>query len=770
MDSEELRNKRRERRVLYVVFVLFVIVSFAQAFLSESEQSAGFLSNLFYFLLLNLNVVVFGLLAFLVIRNLVKAYVAQKRGGLGMSLRWRIISSLLAFTIIPALLLFVGSSYVVRQGFDRWFNVSVGEALENANEISRVHYEEKTQHLLFFGEKIRVEAERDNRVQQSDLRKWLESYPLQAIEYYPSFVAKPKRVINESIQSWRIPPAAVESLQNALKGDGYRLTRHVSGGDLVQVFIPIYLKDQRSILVLSDVVPLGLKTKIETLNARFEDYLSISQLKGKLKGNYTLILLSMFVLILFVITWFGLYLANSLTAPVLELIKGTQAFREGRYDYRIPVEIPLKAKSLDDSVKADLEVLKSSFNLMADEVGRRGGKLQEANAQLMSLVSDLEERERYLETLLSNIRRGVLVLDTEGKVLRVNSEAFLLSEMASKDPLDQQKLVGLHWTESFSHFAPVEEVEQWLDLIRKQRGKKQDRIFEVSVGRGRSFKLFSVRATGIWLIDEHKKNLGWLIILEDVSDAARLERLAAWQEVARRVAHEIKNPLTPIQISADRMRRQLAEVADNDERLGKIINESLGQINKQIRVIRDLVREFSEFAKLPEPKFEMLNLHSILKDLVADYRFTHSNVKFHFENQLPEESSLMVKVDNEYLRRLFVNLADNAIQSMEEAKVVDPSYKVVIQAASKKDFVHVVFEDNGIGISNEMRDKIFDPYVSSKTSGLGLGLPIVKRIAMEHMGRIWVDDAQQGSGARFILELPLVNQAEDSLISERRSV
>ena len=152
--------------------------------------------------------------------------------------------------------------------------------------------------------------------------------------------------------------------------------------------------------------------------------MSISQLKGKLKGNYTLILLSLFVLILFVITWFGLYLANSLTAPVLELIKGTQAFREGRYDYRIPVELPMPAKTLDSSVKADLEVLKSSFNLMADEVGRRGGKLQEANAQLTSFVSDLEERERYLETLLSNIRRGVLVLDTEGTILRINTEAF----------------------------------------------------------------------------------------------------------------------------------------------------------------------------------------------------------------------------------------------------------------------------------------------------------------------------------------------------------
>ena len=253
-----------------MVLVLFVVVSVTQAFLSDSEQSAGFLSNLFYFLLLNLNVVVFVLLAFLVIRNLVKAYVAQKKGGLGMSLRWRIISSLLAFTIIPAILLFVGSSYVIRQGFDRWFNVSVGEALEKANEISRVHYAEKTEHLFFFGDKIRQQAEQKNRIRTQDLQKWLASYPLRALEYYPSFVAKPKRVVSDKIPGWQIPAAAVESLQKALKEDSYQLTRHVAGGDLVQVFVPLYIDNQRAILVLSDVVPQGIKTKIETLNARLK--------------------------------------------------------------------------------------------------------------------------------------------------------------------------------------------------------------------------------------------------------------------------------------------------------------------------------------------------------------------------------------------------------------------------------------------------------------------------------------------------------------------
>jgi two-component system nitrogen regulation sensor histidine kinase NtrY len=241
------------------------------------------------------------------------------------------------------------------------------------------------------------------------------------------------------------------------------------------------------------------------------------------------------------------------------------------------------------------------------------------------------------------------------------------------------------------------------------------------------------------------------VILEDVSDAARLERLAAWQEVARRVAHEIKNPLTPIQISADRLRRRLLPALQDDPVHGPILEECLGQISKQVRVIRDLVREFSEFAKLPEPNFDRVLIVDCFQSLLDDYRFTHPQCRFEFEVDQKLLKTL-VRADREYLRRLFVNLADNALQSMEDAQTPEPRFRVRMESGDDNiSMLRIVFEDNGPGIPESMREKIFDPYMTSKASGLGLGLAIVRRIAIEHLGRV---RCEEGEGARFVLEVP----------------
>jgi two-component system nitrogen regulation sensor histidine kinase NtrY len=291
--------------------------------------------------------------------------------------------------------------------------------------------------------------------------------------------------------------------------------------------------------------------------------------------------------------------------------------------------------------------------------------------------------------------------------------------------------------------------------VRQLGGRPIDRIFELRVQSQNETVLRSIRSTGIALVDDRSKAMGVLCIFEDVSDAARLEKLAAWQEVAKRVAHEIKNPLTPIQISADRLMRRMGQRMEADEADGPIFKECLGQIQKQVRVIRDLVREFSQFAKLPEPRFERIQVSQFLTGVLNDYRFTHPAIKFEFFPQ-KETDQVFVRGDPEYLRRLVVNLADNAIGSMDEAHVKDPTFSVTIDVSSRAEgFVGIFFKDNGPGIPKDLRDKIFDPYVSSKASGLGLGLPIVRRIAIEHMGRIRCEES--ATGACFVLELPLLS-------------
>jgi len=765
IETLEARKRKRERRVAIFLTIVFVVTATTQVFFTDRAQGYGIQQSLLYFALLYLNVILIMLLVFLVSRNLIRAYLARKSGSLGGGLRWRLVSSLLFFSMAPAVVLFVASSYVIRQGFDRWFGGQVSSALEDSQAIADVHYKGIEGNLEFFskraGERL---VELRHSPTEVDLKILLKDYPVEAIEIYPNLVRSPLRVLQDKIPAWAVPRAATESLERALKGESFHLIRQYGDGDLVQRYVPINIQTRPSspsypgslmpedfVLVMSYTVPLGLKTRIAELRGSFAGYQQTRLLKDSLKTNYTLVLLTLFVLILFVVSWFGLYIAKSIIDPVSELLKGTEAFRAGRWDYRIVTNWSPK-KNAATSAGTDLEVLKSAFNLMAEEVGQKSRQIEEANAQLVSLVRDLEERERYLENLLSSIRRGVVVVNPSFHIQRINDEALEFSYDNTREKgWATEEALGRSLKEVFPSLGNSDELAHWLEKSQNAGGRPVDEIFELRRGAGRSSTLQSVRGTSIWIIDEYKHPLGWLVILEDVSDAARLERLAAWQEVARRVAHEIKNPLTPIQISADRLRRRLLpELKDNPVH-GPILEECLGQISKQVRVIRDLVREFSEFAKLPEPNFDHVLIVDCFQSLLDDYRFTHPQCRFEFEVD-PKLFKAYVRADREYLRRLFVNLADNALQSMEDAQTPEPRFRIRMESGDDKNsLLRIVFEDNGPGIPESMREKIFDPYMTSKASGLGLGLAIVRRIAIEHLGRV---RCEPGEGARFVLEVP----------------
>ncbi len=754
-DNDEKIKRIRERRFAIALGVLFAGLTLGQALWGGRDQDYGFLQSLIYFAILHFNVLLIMFLVFLVSRNLIKAYLERRQGRIGSSLRWKMISSLLAFSLLPSILLFVGASTIIRQGFDRWFSTQVQTTLRDAESVAGVHYASVEENLRFFAQNsLQAWAKQRRKPGSSELSAMLKSYPLHGAELYDSLTSSPERLRSQDTPDWALPRAAAQSLRRAFDGESFALIRSIGEDDILQLFVPW---DQafarasstlpgeplvtRYVLVLTHRIPFGLQTRISDLKASFAGYTKTLSFKDQLKTNYTLVLLTLFILVIFVVSWFGLYIAKSVTDPVSQLLRATEAFRSGDWNYRIAVTNPGRTGG-------DLDLLKDSFNAMASEVGARGQQLEAANSRLQELVGDLEERERYLEKLLSSIRRGVVVLDTKQRISRINTEAAAL---AMVDSTAIQVLLGRRWDDLFRNLGQQGDVRQWLDESTAHRGRPVDRIFEWRRGEGRNSELRSIRCTGISLDDESGRN-GWMVILEDVSDASRLERLAAWQEVARRVAHEIKNPLTPIQISADRLQRrllpQLAESASQSE----LLSECLSQIQKQVRVIRDLVKEFSDAAKLPEPQFQEIQLVSFVTQILADYRFLHPEIRFHFDFS-SELEMVRVQADPEYLRRLVVNLADNSVHSLMQAKTLDPSFSVQVLSAPQNGWVRLRFVDNGPGVPPTMADKIFDPYVTSKASGLGLGLAIVRRIAMEHGGQI---TCIPGPGATFVLDLPMV--------------
>lgn len=757
----EKLKRRREKRAALLAGIALVLTVIVHALVERKSENHRLVESLTYLSVIYFYIFVGVLLFVLLARNLIKAYIERKSGQLGASLKWKIVFSLVTFSLLPSIVFFIGATALIRSGFEQYFGDRVASALEDSESIVKTHYDRIHRDLdLMAAQSVKLLKQsstppkspnnRNNKKKKTKnqnsttpaIAKYnlnvFNALPLSRLEIYESPQKKPQVVTHfESL-----PATDEELIQRAFKGESFRQTKRFSEGDLIQRFQPFNTTNGIHVLVLSQSVPLALFTRMEELKSTLVVYRETRTLKNSLKTQYSIVLLVLFVLVLFVVTWFGIYITREITDPVMELLEATNAFRSGKWDYRIKNVGNLNP---DRGMTADLELLKSAFNLMAEEVGSRGKQLEE-------VVMNLEGRERYLETLLSSIRRGVVVLDSDGKVQRINREALELL-MPDAPQVSADSLKETTWSESFE-IHPKERFEDFLRAVKIKRGHHLDQVFEVRRKESRDLPPLSLRATGVLLFDLDNRDLGTLLIVEDISDATRMERLAAWQGVARRVAHEIKNPLTPISISADRILRRVSKYPEEHPDLG-LFKECVAQIQKQVRVIRDLVKDFAQFAKLPEPRFEQLKLADVFASFLKDYKFTHPD----FEISLTKECDDSVVADPELLRILLINMIDNAVHSLQDKRAENPEFKgklkIFIQCSTSESKIRIVFEDNGPGIDPELRDKIFDPYISSKASGMGLGLAIVRRIAEEHHGSISIEDAP---GAKFVFELPRTQQ------------
>jgi two-component system nitrogen regulation sensor histidine kinase NtrY len=741
----EKLKRRREKRAALFIFILLIVSIFVHALFVQKTESRKLVDSLTYLSVIYFYILIGALLVVLVARNLIKAYIERKTGQLGAHLKWKIVVSLVTFSIIPSLVFFVGATSLIRSGFEQYFGERVAGALEDSEAIVGTHYDRINRDMDLVATQVArlLNEESHKKNNHSSSRDFFKALPLARLEIYQSKNKKPEIFTHFE----KIDPTPSHLVERAFKGESFRTTTRDDEGDLIQRFQPFSTAKGVNVLVLSQRVPLALFTRMQELKSALVVYQETRTIKNSLKTQYSIVLLVLFVLVLFVVTWFGIYITREITDPVLELLQATNAFRSGQWDFRIKNTGQV---NLIRGMSADLEILKSAFNLMAEEVGTRGKKLEE-------VVHDLEGRERYLETLVSSIRRGVVVTNSEGRIQRINREALALvipDDSQITPEICRDKLC----TDLFK-VNPKERLEDFLRAIKIKRGEHLDQVFEVPRDTNRDLPPLSLRASGVLLLDGEQKDLGILLILEDISESTRMERLAAWQGVARRVAHEIKNPLTPIQISADRIARKISHYTEDNPDL-PLFKECLAQIQKQVRVIRDLVKEFSQFAKVPEPRFQKMQLVPLFEGFLKDYRFTHPEVKFNLQSSTND----FLKGDPELLRILFVNVVDNALHSLQNKKNQNPDFaaslEINITPGSSEDRFRVIFEDNGPGIDPELKNKIFDPYISSKSSGMGLGLAIVHRITEEHSGSVNCEEAFEG--ARFIFDFPRWNEASIS--------
>jgi PAS domain S-box-containing protein len=470
-------------------------------------------------------------------------------------------------------------------------------------------------------------------------------------------------------------------------------------------------------------------TRFTLIQTQTHEYEAEKQNLRALKRQMLLILGFFTILLLFSVTWLALFLAKQVTVPIQALAEGTREVSAGNFEYQVP-----------EQAQDELGVLVRSFNAMTTQLRDNRSQIDQFTRNLQQAVQELERRRQLMETVLENVPTGVISLDANGSILRGNTAVGRMFGSAARDAHSLEELLGADAARTVQHL-----------MRRSLRMGVVSREIETVVGGRVLHAAVTVSSLG-----PRRANTGFVLVLDDLTEMLRAQKSAAWQEVARRIAHEIKNPLTPIQLSSQRLARFLdrRETSDpiappRDPELTRLVQECSRLIEREVSTLAALVNEFSQFVRFPAAKLIPTNANTIVHEAVEVFsgRLDGIMLKTSLADNLPT-----VRADGGLLRSVIVNLIDNAAEALEACSLREIT--VVTRAHEDSETVEICVQDTGHGISPEDKDKLFLPQFSTKDRGTGLGLAIAARIIAEHGGNIHVED-NFPVGARFVVELPV---------------
>jgi len=481
--------------------------------------------------------------------------------------------------------------------------------------------------------------------------------------------------------------------------------------------------------------------RLTAIQSQTREYYQEKQDLRALKRQMLLILLLFTVLLLSAVMWVALFLAKQVTVPIQALAEGTREVSSGNFDYQVP-----------EQAQDELGILVRSFNTMTTQLRDSRSQIDQFTRNLQQAVQELERRRQLMETVLENIPTGVISLDAAGAILRVNSSVSRMFGVGSSEPQSLEGLLG----------ADAARIVHYLMRRSLRMGVVSREIETVAAGR------VCHLAVTVSSLGPRRANTGYVLVLDDLTEVLRAQKSAAWQEVARRIAHEIKNPLTPIQLSAQRLLRFLerhdaTQSAASYSELAKLVQECSRLIEREVSTLAGLVNEFSQFVRFPTAKLVPTNANTIVHQAVEVFsgRLDGIALKTTLAENLPA-----VRADGGLLRSVVVNLIDNAAEALENSAFRE--ILVSTRAHSDAETVEICVSDTGTGISPEDKDKLFLPHFSTKDRGTGLGLAIAARIVAEHGGSIHVED-NLPVGSRFLVELPVAELTPASLADHNGS-
>ncbi|OFV99209.1 MAG: hypothetical protein A3H28_04565 [Acidobacteria bacterium RIFCSPLOWO2_02_FULL_61_28] len=720
--------------VLLLVVSVFGLTSLNLPFIRPSGSSEIILLFVLSTIIF-LSLVIFG---FILFRSLLKLYLERRANQLGSKFRTKLVFGALCLSVAPVFFLFLFSYSLLNRTLDKWFSRPYETISRDAQELVKEIRE-------FARNRAASDAELLASEMPSSASSWkavaaeLEgsfrsSNPPRELDFFGVLDSQGATIFSRST-GIGFPldlPSPPPSSDRAAPGGIVSWLLDGGGESYAVAWAPIQAGGQTGSVVAARRLPPKISESATRLDLESILYGQLSRERRSLRTVYLSILLLLTVLILFIATWFALFLSRQVTVPIQALAEATHEVSRGNLHYRI------ETKASDE-----LGILVRSFNEMTGQLSAGRTALEQSRAHLEQMNRELDQRHQFTEAILESIPSGVITVSGTGTILGSNSAA---RRLFGRDPSE------------LGHISKLFSGEDWRELryllkraarmgqaTRHLEIKQDDRTLNLAV----IVSALSGEPPGT--ADPQPGSSWFVLVMEDLSDLLQAQKTAAWGEVAQRVAHEIKNPLTPIALSAERINLWLdrQRIREDSPELNRVVRESCALIRQEVGHLQRLVDEFAQFARFPQAQPAPANLNQIIENALNLFngRLDGIGIRTELSPELPP-----VQVDPEQFRRVFVNLIDNAAEAMDQSLVKE--LLLTTRADAQREVVEVEVSDTGCGVTPEDKEKLFLPYFSTKERGTGLGLAIVSHIVTEHSGTIRVEE-NQPVGTRFIIELPI---------------
>lgn len=733
--SEELTRQKKRRTWWTIVWILLTLIGLTtlENFFIQQKSPASTETNLAVLVVFNIILILLFVLIVLITRNLVKIYNERKSKILGSKFQTKLIIAFLILALVPSILMFTVANKLFTFTISSWFNIQIEQTLRHSMDVAQDYYAHMEKTAFSRAQKIEefitqdelfLQEKRDRLIRL--INQKMDEYELGALILYDNN----RKAVVTAIDKQGAPYAESIDFQDLLgksvNGEGVSEFRTSSQGNYLAIAKPLTEKTGEQVTIWGYIltltsIPGSTQHKIQTIQNTYENYKRQKFLQLPVSASYYITFLMITLLIMFSAIWLGFYMARGITVPIQQLAEGTRRIAEGDLNFRIAVR-----------AQDEIGFLVESFNRMTGELNDGLHKIQAVNKNLETTNIELDRRRQYIETILENIGAGVVSIDKKGHITTFNRAAEGILKVKAN------QFFGSSYKDILDP-SLQEPIRKMIREMHRQQKELTEEQIEIRVEENTLNLLVNIQV----LRDTGKRYLGLVIVFEDLTTMIKTQKIAAWKEVAQGIAHEIKNPLTPIQLNTQRLRKKYHE---DKEGFDEVFEESIDIISQEVEGMKDLLNEFLRFARMPAPDPKPNSLHKIIDDVYTLYNNHGQNivVKKNYDPNIHQ-----INVDAEQFRRVLINLFENALDALDGEGRIEISTK--LDSTTQK--IRIEFSDNGTGISQGDRDKLFLPHFTTKKRGTGLGLAIVNRIVVDHNGTITVRE-NHPKGTVFVIELP----------------